>query len=144
MRYWLTNAIKVAESKEVELLSDRIVSLIFMTQIWLQRPSLVENTVAGASESILKILKKAARDIRNTLTIVSIELIFRLLDKFAAEKHKIAPKIYKTLTFLLVEFYWETEIRELMLKHFMNLFANIENIPIQILCEPLLKQIEIS
>jgi hypothetical protein len=56
----------------------------------------------------------------------------------------IAPTIYKTLTFLLVEFYWEIDVRELMLKHFINLYQTFDSIPINILSEPLLKQIEIS
>ena len=104
----------------------------------------MENNVNGATDSILRILKKAARDVKTTLTLISIELLFRLLEKFASERHKVAPTIYKTLTFLLVEFYWETETREYMLKHFIELFNNVESIPLQILCEPLLKQIEIS
>jgi len=70
--------------------------------------------------------------------------MFRLLEKFAIEKHQIAPTIYKTLTFLLVEFYWEVDVRELMLKHFIEVYTYIDSIPINILSEPLLKQIEIS
>lgn len=92
----------------------------------------------------MRILKKASRDIRKTLTIVSIELMFRLLERFASERHSFAPVLYKTLTFLLVEFYWEVDVRELMLKHFIELYRDFESIPINILCEPLLKQIEIS
>lgn len=100
--------------------------------------------MAGGSESIIRILKKAARDVRKTLTVISIELMFRLLEKFASEKHQIAPTIYKTLTFLLVEFFWEVDVRELMLKHFIEVYTYIDSIPINILSEPLLKQIEIS
>ena len=59
-------------------------------------------------------------------------------------RHKFAPTIYKTLTFILVEFYWEVETRDMMLKHFIHLFKRIENIPVAILCEPLLKQVQIS
>jgi len=87
----------------------------------------------------MKILKKASRDIRKTLTIVAIELMFRLLERFAEERHNFAPTVYKTLTFLLVEFYWEIDVRELMLKHFIDLYNDFETIPVNILCEPLLK-----
>ena len=59
-------------------------------------------------------------------------------------KHNFAPTIYKTLTFILVEFYWEVETRDLMLRHFIYLFKKLEKIPIAILCEPLLKQVQIS
>lgn len=98
----------------------------------------------GAAEAILHILKKASRDVRRTLSCISIELMFRLLEAFASNRHSFAPTIYKTLTFLLIEFYWEIDVREIMLKHFVHLFENFEAIPIKILCEPLLKQIEIS
>jgi len=98
-----------------------------------------KNITGGAADSVMRILKKAARDVRKTLTVISIELMFRLLEKFAVEKHPFAPTIYKTLTFLLVEFYWEIDVRELMLKHFIDLYQNIDSIPINILSEPLLK-----
>ena len=81
---------------------------------------------------------------KRTLCVTSIELLFRLLETFAYEKHQSAPTLYKALTFLLVEFYWEIDVRELMLKHLIELFIKYENIPINILCEPVLKQIEIS
>ena len=89
-------------------------------------------------------MKRAARDMKRTLVVVSIELMFRLLDTFVERRHPEAPTIYKTLTFLLVEFYWEIDVREMMLKLFINLFDKRDNIPINILTEPLLKQIEIS
>ena len=57
-----------------------------------------------------------------TLVIVSIEIMFRLLETQAKDRHPYAPNLYKTLTFLLVEFYWEVDVREMMLKLFMNLF----------------------
>jgi hypothetical protein len=144
LKYWIINSLKVAESAGDVTLNDRIISLVLLTEIWLGNPKFVDKNITGAGESILRILKKAARDIRKTLTVISIELMFRLLERFALEKHASAPILYKTLTFLLVEFYWEIEVRELMLKHFVELYLNFDSIPINILCEPLLKQIEIS
>ena len=144
LSYWIMASLKVAESTGEVPLNDRIISLVFMAEIWMNRPNFVGKRLEGASDSILHILKKAARDIRRTLSYISIELMFRLLESFASERHYFAPTIYKTLTFLLVEFYWEIDVRELMLKHFIHLYENFEGIPINILCEPLLKQIEIS
>jgi hypothetical protein len=125
-------------------LNDRIVSLVFLSEIWRLRTKLVEQVNPQASEQIVTILKRAARDMKRTLVVISIELMFRILESFAESRHAFAPTLYKTLTFLLVEFYWEIDVREIMLKHFMTLFAHYDNIPISILCEPLLKQIEIS
>ena len=70
--------------------------------------------------------------------------MFRLLEQFAAIRHPTAPILYKTLTFILVEFYWETEMRDLILRHFIFLFKKLDSIPVAILCEPLLKQVQIS
>lgn len=78
------------------------------------------------------------------MAIVAIELMFRLFESFAKVKHTVAPLLYKTLTFILVEFYWELEIRDLMLKHFVYMFKKMDSIPVAILCEPLLKQVQIS
>jgi hypothetical protein len=110
-----------------------------MTEIWLARPQFFAKVLNNAPESIMRILKKGARDVRRTLCVISIELMFRLLLNFASERHSYAPTIYKTLTFLLVEFYWEIDVRELMLRHFFDLFASFDSIPINILCEPLFK-----
>lgn len=65
--------------------------------------------------------------------------MFRLLESFAAQRHSFAPIIYKTLAFLLVEFYWEIDVREMMLTNFISLYENFDIIPVNILCEPLLK-----
>ena len=100
--------------------------------------------LTSSGPGILSILKRASRDVKQTLSTVAIELMFRLLDHFARSRNPSAPIVYKTLTFLLVEFYWETEIREMMLKQFNRIFRLQENIPISILCEPLLKQVSIS
>lgn len=70
--------------------------------------------------------------------------MFRLFEAFAKVKHNVAPQLYKTLTFILVEFYWELDIRDLMLKHFTYIFKRMDSIPVAILCEPLLKQVQIS
>jgi len=48
------------------------------------------------------------------------------------------------LTFLLVEFFWDIEVRMIMVKYFTSIFYRFQTIPISILCEPLLKQIGIS
>ena len=136
---------KIAESQDEIPLNDRIQSLIFLTEIWLARTDFIDNQMAqGTNHSILNILKRAARDVKQTLSTVSIELLFRLFENFAVSKNKIAPTIYKTLTFILVEFYWEVDTRDLMLRHFMYIFKKIEQIPVAILCEPLLKQVQIS
>jgi hypothetical protein len=68
-----------------------------------------------------------------------IHLAFYLLDTFASERNMFAPILYKSMTFVLIESYLNIEAREALLKNFIQLFKNHPNIPIAILCEPLLK-----
>ena len=143
LSYWILQSLKVAESSGEVTLDDRITSLVFLTEIWLTSDFMDAN-IPGSGKATLNILKRAARDIKQTLAIVAIELMFRLLEAFARVKHSLAPTIYKTLTFILVEFFWEIEIRDLMLRHFIYLFKKLDTIPVAILCEPLLKQVQIS
>jgi hypothetical protein len=65
--------------------------------------------------------------------------MFTLLDGFAGERNQFAPIIYKALTFILIDSYANLDLREEILKHFIILFQKHQNIPIGILCEPLLK-----
>jgi len=70
----------VAESSGEVTLDDRISSLVLLAEIWMNHTAYVDNTVAGSGQVTLNILKRAARDVKQTLAIVAIELMFRLLD----------------------------------------------------------------
>ena len=83
LSYWIMATLKVAESNDEVPIDDRITSLIFMVDIWINKPQLVARQLDGAAEAILHILKKASRDVRRTLSSISIELMFRLLEAFA-------------------------------------------------------------
>jgi hypothetical protein len=97
------------------------------------------------TDAIVQALKRGCRDLRSkSIRITSINLMFTLLDGFAGERNQFAPILYKALTFILVDGYANLDVREEMLKHFIVLFQKHQNIPIGILCEPLLKQIQIN
>jgi hypothetical protein len=70
--------------------------------------------------------------------------MFKLLHHFSVNRNQFAPIIYKSLTFLLIEFHPHVEIREQLMRHFLSLFQQVQTIPVAILCEPLLKQIAIA
>lgn len=97
----------------------------------------------NVSEIIVRTLKTAARDIKRTIVVVAIDLLFRLLNTFQTEGHKSAAIIFKTLTFLLIEFYWEVDIREIMLGYFITILQD-HTLPIDTVCDPILKQLEVS
>lgn len=122
---------------------ERIGALSFLVDTWETKPEKISDK-AEATSAILTVLKRGCRDRSKILRVNSCELMFHLLHKFAQNRNQNAPILYKTLTFLLIEFHMDQEYREQMLKHFTTLFQQIQTMPVTILCEPLLKQIQIS
>ena len=70
--------------------------------------------------------------------------MFRLLDKFAEEKNPSAPSLYKALIFSLIENPADILLREHYFQNFTYLFENNGGIPLNLLLDPLIKQIAIS
>lgn len=70
--------------------------------------------------------------------------MFRLLDKFAADKNPSAPSLYKALIFSLIENPSDILLREHYFQNFTYLFENQTSIPLNLLLDPLVKQITIS
>jgi len=96
------------------------------------------------ANSILSMLKRGSRDRHRPIRIVSICELFRLLDKFSEEKNPSAPAIYKTLIFSLVENPGDSNVRYLFFSNFQTLFETAPSIPIGLLIEPLIKQIQVT
>ena len=92
----------------------------------------------------MSVLKKGCRDRSKAVSILSMNLMSSLLDTFSKERNKYAPILYKAMTFILIESYMNLDLREEMLNIFISLFKKNKTIPIQILCDPLLKQIWIQ
>jgi len=53
----------------------------------------------------------------------STNLAFVLLFDFTKDKNKFAPVLYKALTFLLIDSYGNSDLRDEMLKNFITLFT---------------------
>jgi hypothetical protein len=70
------------------------------------------------------------------LRIMALNFMFILLSFFAKTKNNRAPKLYKHLTFMLIESYSELEFRDEILKGFTWLYRKSTKIPISILLEP--------
>lgn len=89
-------------------------------------------------------MNKACRERNRLVSLQACNLLHFLLDKFAASRNKYAPVIYKSLTFITVDVFQNAEVRYEILNNFISLFRNHPSIPINILCEPVFKQVEIS
>lgn len=123
---------------------NKIIALNFMVDIWLLFPSYIDEN-PNISENILSFLKKSTRDLQsNVLVNCSIIFLFKILDVLAINKNTYAPIIYKTLTFSCIENYSNISLREIFLKNFEEIFEKYLTIPIHILLEPLIKQIQVN
>lgn len=94
------------------------------------------------STTLLGTLRKFSRERSVPVKIVAISFMFRLLEKFAEEKNSAAPLIYKSLIFTAIESSMELPLREHYLYNFSSLFSKVPTIPIGLLVEPLIKQMQ--
>jgi hypothetical protein len=80
----------------------RIAAITLLSEIWMTYAQFVDRNPDLLS-SIQHVYKKNVRDRVRSLRLVTATQMFKLLDKFSAEKNSAAPSIYKTLIFSLVE-----------------------------------------
>ena len=132
---------RLGDSFSETALDDKVIAISFLVELWFsfggyldQKPDLA-NTVLAA-------LRKCAREKAVTTSVVAISLMFRLLDKFASEKNQSAPVLYKTLIFLMIESSDNLLLREHYLSNFSALFKAVPSIPIGLIIDPLIKQMQ--
>ena len=101
--------------------SDRIAALSFLADVWEIKSDKIEEN-HDIAQAILTVLKRGCRDRSRILRTVSFELMFKLLHHFSVNRNQFAPIIYKSLTFLLIEFHMYVDIREQLMRHFVALF----------------------
>jgi hypothetical protein len=90
---------------------ERATAIAFLADVWeLKSDRIDENP--DVAQAILTVLKRGCRDRTRILRTVSFEQMFKLLSHFSLSRNQFAPIIYKSLTFLLIEFHQHVEIRE--------------------------------
>lgn len=94
--------------------------------------------------NIINLLKRASREKSQILRVTSIKTLFELLEKFAKMKNHNAPIVYKILTFALIENFEDIFLREYIIKNFENILSEFSEIPIEILLDPFLRQIQVK
>ena len=79
----------------------------------------------------------------NSLNIFStaVAQTFNLMNRFGQIKNKYAPPLYKNIVLLFLEFYDGIYKREFFLENFEKFFNSQQQIPIDILLDPYLKQL---
>lgn len=131
-------------ASEHESTDDKILALTMLTDLVITM-KLGQQDQDRIVDGIIHQLKHHAKSKKSAgLRIASVTLLFSLLEFFALARHRNAPLLYKALTWILIEFYFNQEMREEVLQKFITFFRSNANIPMQILCEPLLEQLKIN
>ena len=143
LEYWLEYANTMAEEENSISIDAKIEILGFFTEVWINYSDKIEEKEEKANK-IIDLLKKAIDDPSFSIKIIAITHLFRLLEHFGNGKKAYAPILFKTLTMILLENHANLELRDFILRNFMNIFEEFPNIPISPLFEPLIKQIQIS
>ena len=93
------------------------------------------------SHDLIGIFKKLARDPNILVQYSSITQMFRLLLQFSKERNSIAPILYKSLVFIMIENQENVNLREFIINNFKHTFKLVLHIPVGILIEPFTKQV---
>ena len=141
--YWLDRGVKEwAESKSSPELRSAAITLL--CALWMRFPGKVEAQDKLAGE-VLTALTRATRDSKsNLIQFSTIAKMFGLLDHFSLDRNAYAPILYKTLTFALVENYDKHLLREFILDNFSRTFGREADMPVGILLDPYLKQLQVA
>jgi hypothetical protein len=114
----------------------------FVTELWINFNIYIEED--EENHFLLNTLKKFTRDENKLVQYCAIGQLFRILSVFAKERNMFAPVIYKTLTFNLIEHHNDNKMKEFIMGNFSMIFKLIMSIPVGILVEPYIKQVNIS
>jgi len=140
--YWIDFSVKHADSFSRNMSPElRSACLSLLTNIWESYPTKIENS-EGLANQILTLIKRGVRDTHKALKHTCLTFLFKLLELFASERNPYAPIVYKILTFTLIEHHDDTATREFILLNFVDIITNYSSIPIGILIEPMVKQLQ--
>lgn len=94
--------------------------------------------------SLLGVINRSCRDENFVIRVMGISDMFYVLEFLSEINNPFAPVVYRMLTFLLVENFSSSDMREMIMGNFVVLFKMNSNIPITILLEPLIKRLQVS
>eukprot|EP01050_Picozoa_sp_SAG11_P022494 SAG11_NODE_4268_length_1976_cov_1.692595_1_plen_598_part_01 len=121
-------------------LSARARALTLLGSLCCKLPAAVD-AQASAGRLALSALKRACRDSATQLQILAHRTMFELLDVFLARRHMLAPLLYKTLIFSLIEHHQSEFVRQFVVSNMALTIRRHQELPIGVLLEPLLRQL---
>ena len=96
---------------------------------------------SSAGRQALSALKRACRDASLRLQILAHRQMFELLDSFLQRRHMLAPLLYKTLIFSLIEHHQSEFVRQFVVSNMAITIRRHQELPIGVLLDPLLRQL---
>ena len=141
--FWLDSTSRIADNDGRHTLNERASALGVLTELWIHFPECVE-TRESLAERVLSVLRRATRDKCSALQTFAFAHLFVLLEQFATGKKQYAPTLYKSLAFTFLETHAQEDTREFIMGNLGALFSSMPAIPISIVTEPLVKQVQAS
>jgi hypothetical protein len=138
INHWIELAIREADGTSL-VAPNRMIALVFLSDLWLHFYEMMEDNDSLAN-SILALIKKSGRIDSFCIKLHVISLLFKLLEIMAEKKSHYAIIIYRTLTFMLVENYINSDIREIIQSNFKDMLSTVPSIPVGLLVDPIIKQ----
>lgn len=102
------------------------------------------NKSNSLADLCLKVIVKVCRDDNRAVKLACLVETFALLDALAVTKNPASAQLYKLLTFVFIQAYADSVTREFISSLFLQLIRKHRKIPIKILLEPLLRQLQAS
>ena len=122
-------------------INERMKTVNLLAEIWIHFSIYIESK--EENYQILSIFKTLYKDPNHLVQFTAISQLFRVLLSFAAERNSFVPIIYKALIFNFIEYHSDIAIRDFMISNFIFAFKVILSIPVGILVEPYVKQINL-
>ena len=135
--FFLEYILEVSRSYNI---NEKMKCVLFLAEIWINFSMYFNSD--EENYRILSIFKSLYKDSNHLVQYTSICQLFRVLLVFSSERNSFVPIIYKSLIFNFIEYHHDLSIRELMLSNFSYLFKMILSIPVGIMVEPYVKQIQ--
>lgn len=136
--FFLEYLIEVSRSPNI---NEKMKTALFLAEIWINFSVYIESK--AENYQMLSIFKTLYKDPNRLVQTTAISQLFRVLLAFSAERNSFVPVIYKALIFNFIEYHHDIAIRDFMISNFQYAFKVILSIPVGILVEPYVKQINL-
>lgn len=137
-QFFIETALETSRSPNI---NERIQCAYFLGELWCNFSMYIDSEMENYQ--ILSIFKTLYKDPNHIVQITALGQLFRVMYSFSGERNTFVAVIYKALIFTFVEFHSNIKIRDFIISNFDYAFKVILSIPIGILVEPYVKQIQL-